>query len=168
MVKTFGVGRARFSAQTQGVVLPLTYWSHMSYKSHSLLASKRRTPNAKRQTLNPLKPDLRSIDLGSALDKELFQGRRIKGTVLFRIHSQEDLSARPEEPLLQIIEKERPLLLGPQIGALMAVEANGESGDHIESLTEVWQRFICFNLPNHPLQPKQLEEFSVHRRIGNV
>src|ERR1700740_829104 len=110
---------------------------------------RRRTP--KRRTLNPLKPDLRSIDLGSALDKELFQSRRVKGTVLFRIHSQENLPARPEEPLLQIIEKERPLLWGPQIGALMAVEADGESSDHIESLTEIRQRFIGFDLPNHPL-----------------
>jgi hypothetical protein len=67
----FGVRRPRFSAPTQGAVLPLTYWSHMSYKSHPLPAAKRQLPNAKRQTLNLLKPNLRAIDLGSALDKEL-------------------------------------------------------------------------------------------------
>jgi hypothetical protein len=46
----------------------------------------RRAPNAKRRTLNPLKPHLRSIDLSSTLDKELFQISCIKAPILFRIH----------------------------------------------------------------------------------
>jgi hypothetical protein len=54
--------------------------------------AERQTPNAKRQTLNPLEPHLRPIDLGSVLDEELLQIRRIKGSILFRIHAQENFS----------------------------------------------------------------------------
>ena len=61
---------------------------------------KRQTANRKPLTANPSKPDLRPIDLGASLDEELFQGRSIKRTVFFGIHSQENLATGLEEPFL--------------------------------------------------------------------
>src|ERR1700745_3838096 len=99
---TLGV-RRRATDRTYGTnVLAAEHLPESSAQQRRTPKAKPRTPNAER--LNPLKTHLRPIDLVSALGKELFQGGRIKGTVLFRIHPQEDLSARPEEPLLQIIE----------------------------------------------------------------
>jgi hypothetical protein len=66
---------------------------------------RRTITNRQPLTAHALKPDLRPINLGAAIDKKLLQHRGIEGPVLFRIQSQEDLSAWSQEALLQIVEK---------------------------------------------------------------
>ena len=64
--------------------------------------------------------------------------------------------------LRQIIEKEFPLRDAPKSGHLVIVEANHESGNHVEFLSETRQRTKRLDLLNNAADTEQVRDFPEH------
>ena len=70
--------------------------------------------------------------------------------------------------LRQIIEKEFPLRDAPKSGHLMIVEANHESGNDVEFLSETRQRTKRLDLLNDAADTEQARDFPEHRQAIHV
>src|SRR6266850_2742657 len=70
--------------------------------------------------------------------------------------------------LRQIIQKEFPLRDSPKTGHLVIVEANHESGNHVEFLSETRQRTKRLDSLNNTADTEQARDFSEHRQAVYV
>src|SRR6478735_10733860 len=64
--------------------------------------------------------------------------------------------------LCQIIQEKFPLRDAPKSGHLVIVEANHESGDHVEFLSEIRQRTKRVDLLNNAADTEQARDFPEH------
>ena len=64
--------------------------------------------------------------------------------------------------LRQIIEKEFPLRDAPKSGHLVIVEANHESGNDVELLTEAWERTKRVDSLNDAVDIEEPHDFPEH------
>ncbi len=107
------------------------------------------------------------VDPGAAVFEKFFQLRRVEGPVVFLIQFKPDSAAR-FEMLRQIVEKKIPLRHAPKSGHLVIVEANHESGNDIEFLTEVREGTKRLDLLNNAADTEQARDFPEHWQAIDV
>jgi len=64
--------------------------------------------------------------------------------------------------LRQIIQKKLPLPHAPKSGHLVIIEANHESGNHVEFLSKTRQRMKRLDLLNNAADTEQARDFPEH------